>query len=86
MSGAAPPAQAPGCALGPAEELAQACGHLSSQKGSGFLIADGRILTNHHVLRSEAEVAGTEVDFDYEQDECGRDTMGPCYRLDPNSW
>jgi V8-like Glu-specific endopeptidase len=57
-----------------------------SLMGSGFLITGGRILTNEHVLRSRAEAAEAEVDFDYEQDERGRETSGLRCRLNADSW
>lgn len=41
--------------------------------GTGFLVAPGVILTNEHVLSSEAEVASSVVQFDYERDMRGGD-------------
>lgn len=49
--------------------------------GTGFLIAGGRIVTNHHVI-GDAETAGRAlVDFNYEEDENGRALQPFTYEL-----
>jgi endonuclease G len=41
--------------------------------GTGFLVAPGVLMTNHHVIGSAAEAAGGVAEFDYELDVAGRD-------------
>ena len=35
--------------------------------GTGFLVGPGLIMTNHHVIESEAHVAGALAQFDYQE-------------------
>ena len=43
------------------------------ESGTGFLVAGNLIVTNNHVLPSEAVAAGATVEFNFEQSVAGRD-------------
>jgi endonuclease G len=51
--------------------------------GTGFLIAPGILLTNHHVLPDAATAAASFVEFDYELDASGHDRQSYTYDLRP---
>ncbi len=51
--------------------------------GTGFLIAPGILMTNHHVLPSAEVAAGSVVEFDYELDAAGNDRQSYTYALRP---
>lgn len=58
----------------------------AGDRGSGFMVAGGRVVTNHHVLPSRAVAEGAEVEFNYEEDLDGRTLPVACYRVAPGSW
>jgi V8-like Glu-specific endopeptidase len=58
----------------------------SGGAGTGFMLGDGLVLTNHHVLSSESEADAAEVHFGYEEDERRRLQSGHRYRVAPGSW
>ena len=49
--------------------------------GTGFLVAPGVVMTNHHVLENEAEVAASSAEFDYERDLTGKPRTPVEFRL-----
>jgi endonuclease G len=49
--------------------------------GTGFLIAPGILMTNHHVLTSAEVAAASLVEFDYELDAAGKDRQSFTYQL-----
>ena len=51
--------------------------------GTGFLVAPGVLMTNHHVLRSPAEAADSAVQFRYEVDIGNREIPPVEFRLEP---
>lgn len=53
-------------------------------RGTGFLVAPGVIVTNHHVLMSEDEARNATVTFDYRNDPYGRPTPTTVFSLDPS--
>jgi len=53
--------------------------------GTGFLISGSVLITNNHVLPSEAAAARSEVEFEYERDEWGRELPGVKFSLDPGA-
>ena len=57
----------------------------SRAKGTGFLVADSVLLTNHHVLSSRAMAERCVVEFDYEYDDLGRERRGKVCALEPAS-
>ncbi|HEY9670452.1 MAG TPA: serine protease [Waterburya sp.] len=50
--------------------------------GTGFLVGRNYLLTNHHVLKEEAEVDDFIAEFGYEQDILGRKSEPIIYQLD----
>jgi endonuclease G, mitochondrial len=52
-------------------------------QGTGFLISDWLVLTNHHVLESADAAAEAALEFDYEFDEQGRERRARQIELDP---
>ncbi len=52
-------------------------------QGSGFMVAPGLILTNHHVIETEAAAAELCVEFDYEIDANNMARKVTRYRLNP---
>jgi endonuclease G len=52
-------------------------------RGTGFLVAPGVMLTNHHVLMSEVEASAATVTFDYRNDPYGRLKPTTVFSLDP---
>lgn len=52
-------------------------------QGSGFVVAPGLFLTNHHVLTSESAAAGFCVEFDYEIDLNDRPRSISRFAFDP---
>jgi endonuclease G, mitochondrial len=52
--------------------------------GSGFLIAPGVLMTNHHVFSQSSEARHSLADFDFEFDEAGRDKTVVHFGFDPN--
>ena len=53
------------------------------ESGSGFLIAEDLLLTNHHVLPDEATARGAKVQFNYQKTVRGLDDKFTEYRPDP---
>lgn len=51
--------------------------------GTGFLISGRVMITNNHVLQSAAWAARSEVEFEYERDEWGRELAGVKFSLEP---
>lgn len=51
--------------------------------GTGFMVSPRLLLTNNHVLRSDAAAAASEVEFDYQYDRSGRLLPVVVYGLDP---
>jgi endonuclease G len=53
--------------------------------GTGFKVAPGVLLTNHHVLETDTLAANSLVEFDYELDETGSPRATTRFALDPGS-
>jgi endonuclease G len=51
--------------------------------GTGFKVAPGVLLTNHHVLETDSIAATSLVEFDYELDETGSPRATTRFALDP---
>lgn len=49
--------------------------------GTGFLVAPGVLLTNHHVLRNATEAANAIAEFDYEADAQGKAKVAVCFSV-----
>jgi endonuclease G len=54
--------------------------------GTGFLVAPGVLMTNHHVIEHPDWVGRCEVDFGYEIDTAGREKTPFVFRLDPGTF
>lgn len=54
--------------------------------GTGFLVSPRLLLTNHHVLQSEADAAISAVEFDYQLDLSGTPLTVQNFRLDPEAF
>ncbi len=54
--------------------------------GTGFLIAPGILMTNHHVLTSAEVAAASFIEFDYELDGSGHDRQSYTYLLRPQDF
>ncbi|ATC63880.1 endonuclease [Nibricoccus aquaticus] len=54
--------------------------------GTGFLIAPGILMTNHHVLTSAEVAAASLIEFDYELDGSGHDRQSFTYQLRPQDF
>ncbi len=54
-------------------------------RGSGFLIRDDLLLTNHHVLEDKAQARAAKAQFNYQQTESGLAATSDDYELDPDS-
>ena len=54
-----------------------------SPQGSGFLVAPGLFLTNHHVISSPADARRFQVQFDYEQDGMNAIRTPSAFAFDP---
>jgi endonuclease G len=54
--------------------------------GTGFLVAPGILMTNHHVLPSADTAAASFVEFDYELDGAGHDRQTYTYPLRPQDF
>ena len=52
--------------------------------GTGFLIAPGILMTNHHVLRSAQEARNASVQFMFELEIDSRETPGHVFALEPD--
>jgi endonuclease G len=52
-------------------------------QGTGFLVAPGVFLTNHHVISTAAQAAQMHVEFDYEAADAGGALPVTCFALDP---
>lgn len=52
--------------------------------GTGFLIAPGVLLTNHHVLEDASVAAASSVEFDFELDVNGKDKPTHRFALQPD--
>ncbi len=59
-------------------------GETGAWSGTGFLIGPDVLLTNHHVLNTEAVAAGAMCIFDYELDATGQMRATTTYRLRPS--
>ena len=55
-------------------------------QGTGFLIADGLLMTNNHVISTPAEAQSMVVEFDYELDLQERARVVSKFALDPNGF
>jgi len=53
--------------------------------GSGFLIAPGVLMTNHHVFATAAEARHSIADFDFELDVRGKERTPVHFGFDPNT-
>ena len=53
--------------------------------GSGFLIGDDLLLTNHHVLEDKAQARAAKAQFNYQQTMAGLAATYDEYELDPDS-
>ena len=53
--------------------------------GTGFLIGDDLLLTNHHVLEDEAQARAAKAQFNYQQTASGLAATYDEYELDPDS-
>lgn len=56
----------------------------SRWQGTGFLISDRVVVTNHHVLDSPDTAAAAALEFNYEYDENGNERRGRVLQLDPD--
>lgn len=54
--------------------------------GSGFLINQNILLTNHHVLADEATATSAEAIFNFQLDRNGRDASTQSFRLSPGEF
>ncbi|MEY3053037.1 MAG: hypothetical protein RLY31_2822 [Bacteroidota bacterium] len=54
--------------------------------GTGFLIQDGYLITNNHVLCSAEEAENAYVEFNFEEDAAGQRKKRYQYRFDPDSF
>ena len=52
--------------------------------GTGFLVAPGILMTNHHVLRDATEARNASIQFLYELEIDSRETTGHVFRLEPD--
>jgi endonuclease G, mitochondrial len=52
--------------------------------GTGFLVSPWLLLTNHHVVPTPDDAAGTKVHFRYERNAAGRITRTRDHRMDPD--
>lgn len=52
--------------------------------GTGFLVTPWLLLTNHHVVPTPEDAAGTQVHFRYEKNPAGRITKTRDHRMDPD--
>ena len=53
--------------------------------GSGFLIKENLLITNHHVIPSEAAAEGATVEFNYQKTSEGLDALVDQYKLEPEN-
>lgn len=54
--------------------------------GTGFLVSPALLLTNNHVLESENDAAGSEVEFDFELDLAGNIRQSVTFGLSPQTF
>jgi V8-like Glu-specific endopeptidase len=54
--------------------------------GTGFLIANGWVMTNHHVISSKEEAVSAIVNFGFQENIDGSLTESIAYRLEPDSY
>lgn len=59
-------------------------GETGSWSGTGFLVSDSILLTNHHVLNSPEVAAGARCVFNFQVDENGKDQPTKGFRINPN--
>ena len=69
-------------ALNPVCRIVQLSG--SRGFGSGFLVAPDVVMTNNHVLRSEADASGSGAEFEFERDARSKDLAGRVVEFDPS--
>ena len=54
--------------------------------GTGFMVSPRLLMTNHHVLPSEAVAAQSSVEFDFQRDRHGRTAAIHAFKLDPTAF
>lgn len=54
--------------------------------GTGFLVAPGLVLTNHHVLKTEESAGASEFELDFEDNRFGVAKTATGFRLSPDSF
>jgi endonuclease G len=59
---------------------------IGSGAGSGVLVGPRLLMTNNHVLRSAADAAGAEAQFDYQENVSGDLLPVHAFRLDPEGF
>ena len=52
--------------------------------GTGFLVAPGILMTNHHVLQDAQDARGASIQFLYELEIDSRETTGHIFKLEPD--
>ncbi len=57
---------------------------IDGSSGSGFLIADNILITNHHVLHNPAEARTASAQFNYQLTTSGTVAAADVYRFDPD--
>ena len=67
-------------------EAARSVGRIvtdNQANGTGFLVADGLVMTNHHVLRTAQEAARSALELDFEANRFGTAKNVQVFRLQP---
>lgn len=54
--------------------------------GTGFLVGENLLMTNHHVLRSEQEAAASRLELDYETNRFGSPKATETFSFDPSGF
>lgn len=52
-------------------------------RGTGFIVAPGLVLTNHHVLKSKEQAAACQIEMDYEQNQFGQPVQPQAFDFQP---
>ena len=60
-------------------------GRLTSY-GTGFMVSPNLLMTNNHVLETDAQAANSEIQFDYELDVKNREVTTSSFRFDPSTF